>query len=272
LLLMAAASGLGIANLYLPQPLLGLLTVDFDVSDGAAGLVVTFTQLGYAAGILLITPLADVLDGRALTTGLWAGSVLSLIAAAIAPSLFWLILAVAATGLLTVTPQIMIVIVAHLGTASGRARGLAVLAGGAMVGNSLAYLFSGTLGDLAGWRAVYGAAAGLSLALLFALRAYLPRLPPPAALPYRRVMASLPGLLREQPALRQAMLFQMCAFGSYTAFWATLPFHLREQHGWGAAAVGLLGVLVVGPALALPYVGRVIDRRGALFVTRLSLL
>lgn len=272
LLLMAIASGVGIANLYLSQPLLGLLTVDLGISDRAAGLVVTATQLGYAAGIVLLTPLAAVLDCRRLTLGLGGGAVLAFAAAALAPSLPWLVASLAAAGLLTVTPQILIVVVAGLGGSAGRGRALATLAGGAMVGNSLAYLFSGTLGDTAGWRAVYGTAAVINLVLLVALRVRLPRLPPPAAQPYRRVMASLPALVREQPAVRQAILFQMCAFGSYTAFWATLPFHVREAHGWGAAAVGLLGVLVVGPALALPYAGRIIDRRGPLFVTRLCLL
>src|SRR6202000_2616679 len=52
-LLMAVASGAAVANIYYAQPLLDTIGHDFSVSDGTAGLLVTASQVGYAAGLIL---------------------------------------------------------------------------------------------------------------------------------------------------------------------------------------------------------------------------
>ena len=59
-LLFAVAGGVAVGNLYLAQPLLDLIAQDLGASTASAGWLVTATQLGYAAGILLIVPLGDV--------------------------------------------------------------------------------------------------------------------------------------------------------------------------------------------------------------------
>jgi predicted MFS family arabinose efflux permease len=54
------ACGLSVANLYYAQPLLSAISRQFDVSPGSAALVVTATQIGYAAGLLFLMPLGDL--------------------------------------------------------------------------------------------------------------------------------------------------------------------------------------------------------------------
>src|SRR5258706_7059367 len=63
---LAITSALAVANLYYIQPLLADMGRSFAVSESAIGFVATFTQLGYAAGLLLIVPLVAVFDRRRL--------------------------------------------------------------------------------------------------------------------------------------------------------------------------------------------------------------
>jgi predicted MFS family arabinose efflux permease len=55
--LFALAGGAAVGNLYWSQPLLDLIARDLDASTATAGWLVTATQIGYAAGILLLVPL-----------------------------------------------------------------------------------------------------------------------------------------------------------------------------------------------------------------------
>src|ERR1700761_1700755 len=67
---LAAACGLAVANIYYAQPLLGLLARSFGTSDGAVTVVVTVTQIGYAAGLFLLLPLGDLFENRKLTSAM----------------------------------------------------------------------------------------------------------------------------------------------------------------------------------------------------------
>ena len=64
--IIALACGITVANLYWAQPLLDSISNSFNSTTAAAGLIVTLTQIGYAAGLVLIVPLGDVLERRRL--------------------------------------------------------------------------------------------------------------------------------------------------------------------------------------------------------------
>ena len=63
---MAVATGAIVGNLYYLQPVLHSAATSLKVGTGAAGTLVTLTQLGYAAGLLLIVPLGDLHPRRNL--------------------------------------------------------------------------------------------------------------------------------------------------------------------------------------------------------------
>ena len=67
-LVMATAAGMAAANLYYAQPLLPVIARTFHAGSGTAGLIVTVSQLGYAAGIAFLLPLGDLVDRRRLRT------------------------------------------------------------------------------------------------------------------------------------------------------------------------------------------------------------
>lgn len=106
-LLFAIAGGTAVANLYLAQPLLDLIAGDLHSSGSTAGWLITATQLGYAAGILLIVPLGDVRDRRRLIPTMMLLATVALLGCAIAPSMGGLLLAVTVLGVTTVSGQIL---------------------------------------------------------------------------------------------------------------------------------------------------------------------
>src|SRR5579884_1262002 len=63
---MSTAGGIAVANLYYNQPLLADMGRTFHARPHEIGLVATFTQIGYAAGMPLFVPLGDLVDRRKL--------------------------------------------------------------------------------------------------------------------------------------------------------------------------------------------------------------
>jgi predicted MFS family arabinose efflux permease len=100
-LLLAVTGGVAVGNLYWAQPLLEVIGRDLHVSNGAAGWLVTVTQLGYALGILLIVPLGDALDRRRLIPLMLTCSAVALVGCAVAPTFGTLLVAITLLGLTT---------------------------------------------------------------------------------------------------------------------------------------------------------------------------
>jgi hypothetical protein len=59
-LVMATACGVAAANIYYSQPMLGIMEAAFPGQVTVIGLVPTTTQLGFAAGLLLLVPLTSL--------------------------------------------------------------------------------------------------------------------------------------------------------------------------------------------------------------------
>ena len=62
--LMAAATGIIVANLYYLQPLLHQISKNFHVGTARASLLMTFIQTGYALGLAFVVPLGDIWPRR----------------------------------------------------------------------------------------------------------------------------------------------------------------------------------------------------------------
>ena len=67
--LFAVTSGLAVANVYYAQPLLDAIADEFRISHATAGMLITWTQIGYGLGLLLVVPLGDIWNRRSLIIG-----------------------------------------------------------------------------------------------------------------------------------------------------------------------------------------------------------
>jgi MFS family permease len=106
ILVLAAACGMAVANIYYAQPLLGRISSTFGVSEGRTELVITLTQLGYALGLFLLVPLGDLLENRALASRTLLVTAAALLAAGLAPN-FGVFLAVSVVvGISSMVAQI----------------------------------------------------------------------------------------------------------------------------------------------------------------------
>lgn len=262
---MALACGAAVGNLYLCQPLLPVIARDFGVAVGAVGMVPAATQLGYAAGILLLVPLIDSVAPARLVRWLLGLSSGGLFLAALAPGLTSLAAAGLLVGVFTVTAQVLISMSPSLSDPRGRGRAVGTLVSGLILGILLSRAGSGAVAQLAGtWRAAYVTAGALTLGLMVVLPGFLPTLPGRGeALRYRALMSSLPGLLRHQP-LRQSMGINFFGYAAFSAIWADLAPHLASPPFLlGPAAIGLFGLFGAPGAILAPLAGRLADRWGS---------
>lgn len=261
--LMAAASGLTAANLYYNQPLLGDIGRELGGLGSGLGWVPTLTQVGYAAGMLLIVPLGDSLERRRVIVTMTGLVSLALVGVALAPSLGWMVAASFAVGITTVVPQLLVPFAAHLAPAAQRGRVVGTVMSGLLIGILLSRTAAGFVGTHLGWRAIFWIGAALMLVLAVVLRLALPSQPAAAEMSYVALLRSLGGLVREEPLLRLHSLLGALTFGAFGAFWATLALYLQSlpEH-YGPQTAGLFGVVGVVGAAAAPLVGRYADVRG----------
>jgi predicted MFS family arabinose efflux permease len=121
-LVMAIACGVAAANVYFNQPLLGIMEAAFPGQVAVIGLVPTATQLGFAAGLLLLVPLGDRFERRRLILVQLAALTLSLAAAALTPDAWSLVVASALVGVTSSVAQQIVPFAAELAEPSRRGR------------------------------------------------------------------------------------------------------------------------------------------------------
>lgn len=268
---MAFACAACVANIYYNQPLLGDFAQQFGATSLQASWIATAAQAGYGAGMLFFVPLGDLIERRRLILILISACAVLLAAIAAAPNLPLLILAHFFMSTAAVGAQVIIPLAIDLVPAQARGRTLGFLMGGVLSGILLARTVAGFVGDWLGWRVLYGSAAVIMIAFVFALRPRLPHRPPAVRMSYWRLMASLSHLVRTQPRLWTSAGISALSFASFMAFWTTLSFLMSEHFHLGASETGLFGLVGLAGALCAPHAGRLSDWKGSAFTVMLAL-
>jgi len=269
--LLAAGTGLTVAALYYSQPTLGVLAGDLHATARNVGWIPTLTQLGYAIGLLLLAPLGDRYDRRNIIVIKALILSAALLLTGFAPTLGVLLAASLAVGLFATVAQDIVPAAATLAPAEHRGKAVGTVMTGLLMGILLSRVVSGFVAEHFGWRTVFMAAAVSVLLLAGVMAKGLPHFAPTTTQSYPALLQSLATLWRAHRKLRLAALAQGLLALGFSAFWSTLavmlhdaPFHL------GSAVAGSFGLAGAVGALAAPFAGRLADRRGAEWVTRIA--
>ncbi len=257
---LAASCGVIVANIYYSQPLVGLIAPSIGLGKAAASFIVALTQLGYAAGLLALVPLGDIVENRRLLTLTVAASIPALLIAGFARSGAAFMTAGALIGLTSVAVQMLVPLAAHLAPDHQRGRIVGNVMSGLLAGILLARPIASLIAHSFGWRAVFFASAIVMAAEALALRWILPKREPTADHQYFELLRSLLALPFNTPVLRRRAAYQAAAFGAFSLFWTAAPLLLAQKFGFTQRGIAVFALAGAAGALAAPIAGRLADR------------
>ena len=258
--LFALLSALSVANVYASQPLLDSIALTLHVPQGVIGSVVTATQAGYALGLIFLVPLGDGINRKTVTITLLSLSAAALLVAGLAASFVTLLCALFFIGLLAVVVQLVVAWAAILAAPEQRGKIVGTVTSGIVLGILLARFFSGSLADIAGWRAVYLTSALVMLLMACMLIKSVPAPPKPKqTASYLSLLRSVFRLFITEPQLRRSGAFALLIFTAFSMLWSAMVLPLTAL-SLSHTEIGLFGLAGVAGALAAAKAGAWADR------------
>ncbi|MDH2069044.1 MFS transporter [Pantoea sp. GD03673] len=265
---LAAGAGLSVASIYYSQPMLDIISRQFNAGIGAVGMVPMLTQAGYALGILLLAPLGDRHDRRTIIFIKGLLLVAALLLCGFSGGLSALLIASFVTGLTATVAQDIVPASAALAPERSRGKTVGTVMTGLLVGILLSRVVSGVVAEYFGWRTMYMIAALAVLLITLTLWRVLPRFAPGTSVSYPRLLLSLVHLWRHHQTLRRAALAQGLLSVAFSAFWSTLALMLSDRFHLDSAVAGAFGLAGAAGAMAAPLAGSFADRIGPARVTQ----
>ncbi|MDN7443858.1 MFS transporter [Burkholderia cepacia] len=260
-LFFAATVGVIVMDLFAAQPLTGPISADLHLPPGLAGLVAMLPQLGYAAGLVLLVPLVDLLENRRLIVATLAACAAALALPAFTRSGTVFLLATLVAGAASSVIQMLVPMAAAMAPEAQRGRAVGNVMSGLMLGILLSRPLASLIAGSAGWRGFYllAALANAAIAVVLALR--LPSRSPSITAGYRALLASMGRLLAEEPVLRRHALSAALAMAAFSAFWTAIGLRLA-QPPFGLDLHGIAWFAFAGAsgAIVTPLAGRAGDR------------
>ncbi|KAH7927666.1 MFS general substrate transporter [Leucogyrophana mollusca] len=277
-LFMNISFGLGctlvVANLYYCQPLLIQLSESFSVSYSEVARIPTLIQAGYCVGLLLISPLGDIVRRRQLILLLASITICLTIGLSITRNLKVFLALSFLLGVVNVTPQILLPFAADLAPPEHRSAAVSVVQSGLMLGILLARVVAGVIGNFTSWRVVYYMAVGVQCFVLSGVYWIIPDYPAKNRdLTYFDILRSLAKYAVTEPKLIQASLINIASMACWSNFWVTLTFLLGgPPYNYSTLLIGLMGLVGMLGIFTGPFVGRIIDRLVPWYATLIATL
>ncbi|KAJ7311773.1 major facilitator superfamily domain-containing protein [Mycena albidolilacea] len=257
------ASTVTVANLNYCQPLLIDLAQDFGVSYSKVSRVPTLLQAGYAAGVILISPLGDLVRRRQLILLCLILSTAFTVGLSVTDSFIVFEALSFLVGVTSIITSIMQPLAADLAPPERRATAVSVVISGLLLGVLLARVLAGVLGQFASWRTAYYFGVGAQVFALVWLYLIIPDYPAKNAgtgLTYWGILWTMARFAVTEPALIQSCLVNFMMSAGFTSFWVTLTFLLGGPlYNYSTLDIGLFGLVGILGVLLGPLMGRLID-------------
>ena len=260
---LAIVAGVSVANIYYIQPLLNMIRHELGISEFRTNLIAMVTQIGYAAGLLFITPLGDLYQRKKIILVNFTVLIFSLLTIALTHSFHLILIASFLTGVCSMIPQIFIPIAAQFSRPEHKGRNVGIVLSGLLTGILASRVVSGFIGELIGWREMYHIAAGMMFICAIVVLKVLPDIQTNFQGKYSDLMKSLLALVKEYPQLRIYSIRAALNFGSLLAMWSCLAFKMGQAPFFANSdVIGMLGLCGVAGALTASFVGRYVKRVG----------
>ena len=260
------AAGLAtFALLYVPQPLLPLLSRAFGASPAAASLAMSAGTFALAVAVIPVSSLSEVLGRRrVMAVSVLAAAVLGL-AAPLSPSLTVLIgLRVLQGFALAGVPATAMAYLAEEVDRADLGRAMGLYIAGNAIGGLSGRVVAGILAEHGGWRVATAGVSALALACAVAFAVLLPRSSffTPSAPRLRVLGATLARNLADTRLLR-LYLIGFAVMGAFVTVYNYLTFRLSgAPFGLSAGVIGALFTVYLVGTWSSTLAGRLADRAG----------
>ncbi|KAJ7449249.1 MFS DHA1 protein [Mycena latifolia] len=248
-------------NLSYCQPILVQLASQFHVDDEGVSRIPVLLQAGYATGLLLLSPLGDILRRRQflLLLVLISGSLT--VGLAITRSLIVFEVLSFLTAVASVTPQILTPLTADLAPENRRATFISFIIAGLLMGFLLARVLAGIIAQFSSYQNVYWMGAGAQFLLLLVLYFVTPDVPVKnKGVSYFQIMGTMAKFAVSEPALIQSSIILFLSSAIFSGFWVTMTFLLDgPPYHYSTLVIGLFGLVGMFGISMAPLVGRLVD-------------
>ncbi|AIS95987.1 MFS transporter [Burkholderia thailandensis] len=257
----SATVGVIVLDLFAAQPLTGPIAAELRLPAGLTGLIAMLPQLGYAAGLVLLVPLIDLLENRRLivTTLTVCAATLALPAVTHSGALY--LAAVFAAGAASSVIQMLVPMAASMAPDEQRGRAVGNVMSGLMLGILLSRPLASLIAGTAGWRAFYGTAAAADIAIAAVLAAKLPLRAPSLSTRYAALLRSLWVLVATERVLQRRALSAALSMGAFSAFWTAIGLRLAAApFDLGLHGIAMFAFAGATGAIVTPFAGLAGDR------------
>jgi len=270
--IIAITCGALVANLYYAQTLTLMIAKTVNLPLQLLGFIVTLSQIGYGLGLLFIVPLADIVENKKLILSMLAILIVGLSGLLFAQSLSILMSTFFMIGVSASAAQIIVPFVTHFTPLESRGKVTGTVMSGLLFGIMLARPLASFVAGFYGWKTIFVISLILITLLFLILYTLLPNRKPEHKASYNKLIASLPTILRDYPALRRRAAYHAVLFGVFSLFWTAIATHLINDFHFTQTFVAGFAFIGAAGAFAAPYAGKLADMGLTRFGTGIAII
>lgn len=241
------------ANIYYCLPLIPLIAQSFVFTPEETAQITCLVQVGCLAGLLLVQPLADLMERKLLIMIGTLSAAVFWLTAAISPAIFLLGLSFFIIGI-SISAVLSQLILLSLSTdvyyiGEKKAENIGIVLSFLFAGLLVANPISGAAALIIGWRLTFVMASGICFAITGGVYLKLPKSYPAMRISYIGAFKKMISNFNNRPALAMSSLLNAFSFLVVSAFWVVMILRLSSPafhfNSLATGSFGLAGVAVV---------------------------